>query len=112
LQLLPLPLLHPLTLCPSSIAQITILYTAPTAIRALHAKGDLPTDTTGAWAGEIGMVQMLPADILARGVDGDGDGHVTLKTLEAEAPVGAEAPVEAEVRAMWATSYLTLKIKR
>ncbi|WP_103332396.1 lytic murein transglycosylase [Pseudotabrizicola formosa] len=46
----------------------------------LHAKGDLPTDTTGAWAGEIGMVQMLPADILARGVDGDGDGHVTLKT--------------------------------
>lgn len=47
---------------------------------ALDAKGDLPTDTTGAWAGEIGMVQMLPADILARGVDGDGDGHVTLKT--------------------------------
>lgn len=47
---------------------------------ALHAKGDMPTDTTGAWAGEIGMVQMLPADILARGVDGDGDGHVTLKT--------------------------------
>ncbi len=47
---------------------------------ALHAKGDMPTDTTGAWAGEIGMVQMLPADILERGVDGDGDGHVTLKT--------------------------------
>lgn len=47
---------------------------------ALHAKGDLPTDTAGAWAGEIGMVQMLPADILARGVDGDSDGHVTLKT--------------------------------
>ncbi|MDO8883009.1 lytic murein transglycosylase [Pseudotabrizicola sp.] len=52
---------------------------------ALHAKGDLPTDTTGAWAGEIGMVQMLPADILARGVDGDGDGHVTLKTSVADA---------------------------
>ena len=47
---------------------------------ALHAKGDMPTDMTGAWAGEIGMVQMLPVDILARGVDGDGDGHVTLKT--------------------------------
>lgn len=47
---------------------------------ALHAKGDMPTDMTGAWAGEIGMVQMLPADILERGVDGDGDGHVTLKT--------------------------------
>lgn len=52
---------------------------------ALHAQGDLPTDTTGAWAGEIGMVQMLPADILARGVDGDGDGHVTLKTSVADA---------------------------
>lgn len=52
---------------------------------ALHAKGDLPTDTTGAWAGEIGMVQMLPADILARGVDGDADGHVTLKTSVADA---------------------------
>ena len=25
-----------------------------------------PRDTTGAWAGEIGMVQMLPRDILAR----------------------------------------------
>jgi lytic murein transglycosylase len=47
---------------------------------ALHAAGDLPTDTTGAWAGEIGMVQMLPYDILNRGIDGDGDGHVTLKT--------------------------------
>jgi membrane-bound lytic murein transglycosylase B len=33
-----------------------------------------PATTTGAWAGEIGMVQMLPGDILADGVDGDGDG--------------------------------------
>ncbi len=39
-----------------------------------------PATTTGAWAGEIGMVQMLPKDILERGVDGDGDGRVTLKT--------------------------------
>lgn len=38
-----------------------------------------PQRTTGAWAGEIGMVQMLPADILARGVDGDGDGKVDLQ---------------------------------
>lgn len=52
---------------------------------ALHARGDFPTDTTGAWAGEIGMVQMLPYDILERGVDGDGDGHVTLKTSVADA---------------------------
>ena len=38
-----------------------------------------PATTTGAWAGEIGMVQMLPADILENGVDGDGDGRVDLK---------------------------------
>lgn len=52
---------------------------------ALHARSDFPTDMTGAWAGEIGMVQMLPADILERGVDGDGDGHVRLKTSGADA---------------------------
>lgn len=39
-----------------------------------------PASTTGAWAGEIGMVQMLPDDILKKGVDGDGDGRVLLKT--------------------------------
>lgn len=38
-----------------------------------------PTGTTGAWAGEIGMVQMLPQDILDNGMDGDGDGRVDLK---------------------------------
>jgi lytic murein transglycosylase len=47
----------------------------------LFARGGLdPATTTGAWAGEIGMVQMLPADILKNGVDGDGDGVVQLKT--------------------------------
>jgi lytic murein transglycosylase len=52
----------------------------------LYARGDLdPATTTGAWAGEIGQVQMLPADILENGVDGDGDGHVTLKTSAPDA---------------------------
>lgn len=47
----------------------------------LYEVGDFdPRSTTGAWAGEIGMVQMLPQDILENGVDGDGDGHVYLKT--------------------------------
>ncbi len=46
----------------------------------LYARGDLSLDTVGAWAGEIGQVQMLPYDILERGIDGDGDGRVTLKT--------------------------------
>ncbi len=46
----------------------------------LYARGGMdPARTTGAWAGEIGMVQMLPRDILENGVDGDGDGRVDLK---------------------------------
>ena len=51
----------------------------------LFRLGEFSQDTTGAWAGEIGMVQMLPADILERGVDGDGDGLVTLKTSAPDA---------------------------
>ncbi len=52
----------------------------------LYANGDFDPDrTTGAWAGEIGQVQMLPADILENGVDGDGDGRVTLKTSAEDA---------------------------
>ncbi|MCG6885063.1 MAG: lytic murein transglycosylase [Silicimonas sp.] len=52
----------------------------------LYEHGDLdPASTTGAWAGEIGMVQMLPEDIIRNGVDGDGDGHVRLKTSAADA---------------------------
>ncbi|MBX3568414.1 MAG: lytic murein transglycosylase [Rhizobiaceae bacterium] len=42
-------------------------------------RGDLPADVKGAWAGEIGQTQMLPTDILLRGVDGDGDGHVDVR---------------------------------
>jgi lytic murein transglycosylase len=43
--------------------------------------GDLePSTNTGAWAGEIGQVQMLPKDIIAFGVDGDGDHHINVKS--------------------------------
>jgi len=52
----------------------------------LYEMGDFsPAGTTGAWAGEIGMVQMLPEDIIENGVDGDGDGHVRLKTSPPDA---------------------------
>jgi lytic murein transglycosylase len=48
--------------------------------------GDLePATNTGAWAGEIGQVQMLPRDIIAHGVDGDGDGHINVKTSAPDA---------------------------
>jgi len=56
----------------------------------LFARGDMDPDrTTGAWAGEIGQVQMLPRDIIAYGRDGDGDGHVTLKTSAPDALLSA-----------------------
>ncbi|MGJ8615244.1 MAG: lytic murein transglycosylase [Sulfitobacter sp.] len=56
------------------------------AAMELYARGDFnPSTTTGAWAGEIGMVQMLPYDILENGTDGDGDGKVSLKTSAADA---------------------------
>ncbi len=56
------------------------------AAMELFDKGEFdPATTTGAWAGEIGMVQMLPRDILENGVDGDGDGLVSLKTSAPDA---------------------------
>ncbi|MBL4873178.1 MAG: lytic murein transglycosylase [Rhodobacteraceae bacterium] len=58
--------------------------------------GDLdPDTTTGAWAGEIGQVQMLPEDILTKGVDGDGDGHVRLKTSAPDAILTAASLINA-----------------
>lgn len=56
------------------------------AALTLYERGEFsPAKTTGAWAGEIGMVQMLPADIIENGVDGDGDGKVSLKTSPPDA---------------------------
>jgi lytic murein transglycosylase len=57
----------------------------------LHAQGGFDLATTGAWAGEIGMVQMLPGDILRLGVDGDGDGKVSLKTSVPDAILSGAA---------------------
>lgn len=44
----------------------------------------LPEDVQGAWAGEIGQVQMLPEDYLNYGRDGDGDGRVDLRNDPAD----------------------------
>jgi lytic murein transglycosylase len=38
-----------------------------------------PRELVGAWAGELGQIQMLPSDYLTLGTDGDGDGRVDLK---------------------------------
>ena len=55
---------------------------------SMHGDFD-PETTTGAWAGEIGQVQMLPKDIRDNGRDGDGDGHVTVKTSAPDALLSA-----------------------
>jgi lytic murein transglycosylase len=58
--------------------------------------GDLdPSGTTGAWAGEIGQVQMLPRDIIEYGLDGDGDGHVNLKKSSEDAIMTAAKFIKA-----------------
>jgi lytic murein transglycosylase len=38
----------------------------------------------GAWAGEVGQIQLLPSDYLGFGTDGDGDGRVQLKESPAD----------------------------
>ena len=50
-------------------------------IAAIHlfSKGVIDLKTTGAWAGEVGQVQMLPSDILRFGSDGNKDGIIDLK---------------------------------
>ncbi|UWQ22549.1 lytic murein transglycosylase [Jannaschia sp. W003] len=55
------------------------------ALRLWQAGSFQPHQTTGAWAGEIGQVQMLPLDILHLGADGDGDGRVDLKASTPDA---------------------------
>ncbi|MBB4956005.1 lytic murein transglycosylase [Agrobacterium vitis] len=56
------------------------------ALITMVQHGDLdPATDTGAWAGEVGQVQMLPKDIVTFGVDGDGDGHVALKSSAPDA---------------------------
>jgi lytic murein transglycosylase len=43
-------------------------------------RGDLTPDRMiGAWAGELGQTQFLPAHYVEYGVDYDGDGHVNLR---------------------------------
>ena len=59
------------------------------AAMRLVGTGDMDPAVTGAWAGEIGHVQMLPGDILERGVDGDGDGRVRLKSSAPDAILSA-----------------------
>ena len=55
------------------------------AAMQLIDRGDIDYNTTGAWAGEIGQVQMLPQDILEFGTDGNKDGKISLKETPEDA---------------------------
>ncbi|MCK0126194.1 lytic murein transglycosylase [Gelidibacter sp. F2691] len=55
------------------------------ALELFEAGAFNPATSTGAWAGEIGMVQMLPGDIIEAGVDGNGDGKIDLRRTPADA---------------------------
>lgn len=48
-----------------------------------------PASARGAWAGEIGQFQMLPADVLKNGTDGDGDGRVDVRGSSPDALMSA-----------------------
>ena len=55
------------------------------AAMQLIERGNIDYDTRGAWAGEIGQVQMLPQDILEFGIDGNKDGQISLKETPEDA---------------------------
>jgi lytic murein transglycosylase len=55
-----------------------------------------PAQTQGAWAGEIGMVQKLPSDIIDYAVDGDGDGRIDLQRSAPDALLSAAAMLRAK----------------
>ena len=55
------------------------------AAMQLIQRGDIDYSTTGAWAGEIGQVQMLPKDIMEFGIDGNKDGQISLKETPEDA---------------------------
>lgn len=63
----------------------------------MYRRGMLdPASTRGAWAGEIGMVQKLPSDIINYAVDGDGDGRIDLQRSAPDAILSAAAMLRAK----------------
>ncbi len=54
------------------------------ALRLVDLGWLAPDELRGAWAGELGQVQLLPSDYLTYGTDGDGDGEVHLKNDRAD----------------------------
>lgn len=55
------------------------------ALKLLQREGLAPEQLVGSWAGAIGHLQVNPSNVIAHGVDGDGDGHVDLHRSLADA---------------------------
>ena len=55
------------------------------ALKLLQLGQIEPTQLVGSWAGAIGHLQVNPANVLAHGTDGDGDGRVDLHRSLADA---------------------------
>lgn len=55
------------------------------ALKLLQREGLAPEQLIGSWAGAIGHLQVNPSNVIAHGVDGDGDGHVDLHRSLADA---------------------------
>ena len=63
----------------------------------MYRRGMLdPARTRGAWAGEIGMVQKLPSDIINHAVDGDGDGRIDLQNSVPDSILSAASMLRAK----------------
>lgn len=55
------------------------------ALKLLQREGVAPEQLVGSWAGAIGHLQVNPSNVIAHGMDGDGDGHVDLHRSLADA---------------------------
>ena len=55
------------------------------ALQLIERNRMSPTELVGSWAGAIGHLQVNPSNVVAHGVDGDGDGRIDLHGSLADA---------------------------
>ena len=55
------------------------------ALKLLQSNGLRPEQLVGSWAGAIGHLQVNPSNVMAHGMDGDGDGRIDLHRSLADA---------------------------
>ncbi|WP_421758779.1 lytic murein transglycosylase [Devosia sp.] len=55
------------------------------ALKLLQMNGLRPDELVGSWAGAIGHLQVNPSNVVAHGMDGDGDGKIDLHRSLADA---------------------------